>query len=112
MPVYEYFCKKCGEFEVTQRITEPPLARCPSCRGKVKKLISATSFQLKGSGWYVTDYARKGSAAKDGAPSSTPATSENKSTESKSTDTSSSKTETSTKTDSGSGPTKDTKAAA
>ena len=58
MPIYEYRCRKCGEFEVTQRITEPPLARCPTCRGKVTKLISNTSFQLKGSGWYVTDYAR------------------------------------------------------
>ena len=64
MPIYEYLCKKCGEFEVTQRITDDPLARCPTCRGKVKKLISNTSFQLKGSGWYVTDYARKGSEAK------------------------------------------------
>jgi putative FmdB family regulatory protein len=61
MPIYEYTCPKCGEFEVTQRITEPPLKKCPTCRSKVKKLISNTSFQLKGSGWYVTDYARKGS---------------------------------------------------
>lgn len=60
MPIYEYRCHKCGEFEVTQRITEPALTRCPSCRGKVTRLISTTSFQLKGSGWYVTDYARKG----------------------------------------------------
>ena len=59
MPIYEYQCKKCGTFEVTQRITEKPLGRCPTCKGKVKKLISNTSFQLKGTGWYVTDYARK-----------------------------------------------------
>ena len=64
MPIYEYRCRKCGEFEVTQRITEPPLARCPTCRGKVTKLISNTSFQLKGSGWYVTDYARNDSKGK------------------------------------------------
>ena len=63
MPIYEYQCEKCGEFEVTQRITEAPLKKCPTCKRKVKKLISNTSFQLKGSGWYVTDYARKG---KDG----------------------------------------------
>src|SRR5215813_11816818 len=62
MPIYEYECPKCGEFEVTQRITEPPLKKCPTCKGtKIKKLISSTSFQLKGSGWYVTDYARKDS---------------------------------------------------
>lgn len=58
MPIYEYYCRKCGEFEVTQRITENPLKRCPMCRGSVKKLISNTSFRLKGTGWYVTDYAR------------------------------------------------------
>lgn len=59
MPIYEYKCQRCGDFEVTQRITEKPLSRCPTCKGKVKKLISNTSFQLKGTGWYVTDYARK-----------------------------------------------------
>ena len=61
MPVYEYLCEKCGEFEHTQRITDPPLARCPSCRRKVRRLISSTSFQLTGGGWYVTDYGRAGS---------------------------------------------------
>lgn len=59
MPIYEYDCPKCGDFEVTQRITDDPLKRCPTCRGKVKKLISNTSFQLKGSGWYQTDYGSK-----------------------------------------------------
>jgi putative FmdB family regulatory protein len=68
MPIYEYRCRKCGEFEVTQRITEPPLARCPTCRGKVTKLISNTSFQLKGSGWYVTDYARNDGKGKEKSP--------------------------------------------
>jgi putative FmdB family regulatory protein len=58
MPIYEYRCEKCGEFEHTQRITEPALQRCPTCKRKVQRLISNTSFQLKGSGWYVTDYAR------------------------------------------------------
>jgi putative FmdB family regulatory protein len=58
MPIYEYRCEKCGVFEETQRITDPPLDRCPSCRRKVRRLISNTSFQLKGGGWYVTDYAR------------------------------------------------------
>jgi len=60
MPIYEYECPKCGVVEVTQRITEDPLTRCPKCkRRKVKKLISNTSFQLKGTGWYVTDYGGK-----------------------------------------------------
>ena len=59
MPIYEYQCQKCGTFEVSQRITEKPLGKCPTCKGKVKKLISNTSFQLKGTGWYITDYARK-----------------------------------------------------
>ena len=59
MPIYEYKCEKCGTFEVTQRITEKALAKCPTCKSKVKKLISNTSFQLKGTGWYITDYARK-----------------------------------------------------
>lgn len=60
MPIYEYKCDKCGTFEATQRITDKPLTKCPTCRSKVKKLISNTSFQLKGTGWYITDYARKG----------------------------------------------------
>ena len=65
MPIYEYQCKKCGEFELMQRITDAPLARCPTCRGKVTKLISNSSFQLKGSGWYATDYARKDHKGKE-----------------------------------------------
>ncbi len=73
MPIYEYLCKRCGEFELMQRITEAPLARCPSCRGKVTKLISNTSFQLRGSGWYVTDYARKDGKARDASAESKPA---------------------------------------
>ena len=60
MPIYEYQCQKCGTIEITQRITEKALAKCPTCKSKVKKLISNTSFQLKGTGWYITDYARKG----------------------------------------------------
>jgi len=61
MPIYEYRCEHCGDFEEMQRITDPPLTRCPRCKRKVRRLISSTSFQLKGSGWYVTDYARAGS---------------------------------------------------
>ena len=73
MPIYEYACQKCGTFEMTQRITDEPLSKCPTCKGKVKKLISNTSFQLKGTGWYITDYARKGKDApktENGASSS------------------------------------------
>ncbi|HUT53709.1 MAG TPA: zinc ribbon domain-containing protein [bacterium] len=59
MPIYEYECPSCGVIEVVQGITEKPLARCPKCgKRKVKKLISESSFQLKGSGWYTTDYGR------------------------------------------------------
>ena len=60
MPIYEYRCEQCGDFEQNQRISDPPLSRCPTCRRKVRRLISSTSFQLKGSGWYVTDYGRAG----------------------------------------------------
>jgi putative FmdB family regulatory protein len=57
MPVYEYQCKKCTErFEVMQKINDAPLSECSSCGGELKKLITNTSFVLKGSGWYVTDY--------------------------------------------------------
>src|SRR5215470_7061056 len=71
MPIYEYRCEKCGVFEQTQRISDPALERCPTCRRKVRRLISNTSFQLKGSGWYVTDYARAGkNGGKDGAKDS------------------------------------------
>ena len=60
MPIYEYKCDKCGVFEVTQRITENSLKKCPTCKSKVERIISHTSFVLKGSGWYATDYARAG----------------------------------------------------
>ncbi len=65
MPIYEYACKKCGEFEVTQRITEDPLKKCPSCGHKVTKLISQSAFHLKGSGWYATDYGKNGKTKSD-----------------------------------------------
>jgi putative FmdB family regulatory protein len=70
MPIYEYQCQKCGIIEVSQRITEKPLVKCPTCKNKIKKLISNTSFQLKGTGWYVTDYARKGQNGSNGSKSS------------------------------------------
>jgi putative FmdB family regulatory protein len=95
MPIYEYRCEKCGDFEQTQRISDPPLDRCPTCRRKVRRLISNTSFQLKGSGWYVTDYARAGkNGGKDGAKDSAK--------DSSARDTSSSTSDTKTETKSGS----------
>jgi len=69
MPIYEYECPTCGVFEVTRRITEAPLKRCPTCKSKVERLVSRSSFVLKGSGWYATDYARSGSKAFDASTS-------------------------------------------
>lgn len=69
MPIYEYSCQKCGaRIEVMQKITDKPLKRCKSCGGKLEKEWSTSSFQLKGSGWYVTDYAAKKSGASDKEP--------------------------------------------
>ncbi len=59
MPIYEYTCRKGHEFEAFQKITDKPLEKCEKCGARAKRLISNTSFQLKGSGWYVTDYAGK-----------------------------------------------------
>ena len=74
MPIYEYSCQKCGaHIEVTQKITDKPLARHPKCGGKLEKEWSRTGFQFKGSGWYVTDYAKKGSGSVgSSSPSSSP----------------------------------------
>jgi putative FmdB family regulatory protein len=60
MPIYEYECSKCGRInEVFQKFSDKPLARCKHCSGKLQKLISHSSFHLKGTGWYITDYAGK-----------------------------------------------------
>lgn len=95
MPIYEYACKKCGEFETMQKITDPPLSTCPTCAGRVTKLISNTSFQLKGSGWYVTDYGRKDSGKPKekgkGSEAKSEAKAETKSEKSESSDKASSK---------------------
>ncbi|MFL6463122.1 MAG: FmdB family zinc ribbon protein [Bryobacteraceae bacterium] len=59
MPLYEYRCENCGElFEVMQKFSDEPLTVHEKCGGKVERLLSAPAFQFKGSGWYVTDYAR------------------------------------------------------
>ncbi|MCH2171278.1 zinc ribbon domain-containing protein [Myxococcota bacterium] len=72
MPVYEYACGKCeSEFEVEQRITEDPLKTCPKCRSrKVKRLISRTSFVLKGGGWYADAYSSSSESQKSESESS------------------------------------------
>ncbi len=87
MPIYEYACKKCGkQFEVFQGITEPDVKTCKFCKGKVHKMMSLSSFSLKGSGWYATDYAGKkpqpsksekteSSAAESAAPAESSSTS-------------------------------------
>lgn len=60
MPIYEYQCDQCGKIEeAIQKISDKPLTQCSHCSGKLNKLISQSSFHLKGTGWYVTDYAGK-----------------------------------------------------
>jgi putative FmdB family regulatory protein len=61
LPLYEYECPKDGTFERMQKFSDPPLTACPVCGGPVEKLLSAPAIQFKGTGWYITDYARKGS---------------------------------------------------
>lgn len=73
MPLYEYQCGKCGRFELIQRFSDAPLTACPTCGREVQKLLSAPAIQFKGTGWYITDYARKSggdAASKTSAPSS------------------------------------------
>jgi putative FmdB family regulatory protein len=63
MPLYEYECDACGHrFETIQKFSDPPIEICPACGSKVHKLQSAPAFQFKGTGWYVTDYAKAGNA--------------------------------------------------
>ena len=94
MPLYEYQCEKCAHrFEVIQKFSDAPIEVCPKCGGPVMKLLSSPAIQFKGSGWYITDYARKDSGGASGSSSSSPASSESKS-ESKT----ESKTETKTET--------------
>jgi putative FmdB family regulatory protein len=63
MPLYEYQCTKCGHrFEKIQKFSDKMIKKCPECGGRVEQLVSAPAVQFKGSGWYVTDYARKSHA--------------------------------------------------
>jgi putative FmdB family regulatory protein len=105
MPLYEYQCDGCGHrFEVIQKYSDPPVSACPSCGESVKKLLSSPAIQFKGTGWYITDYARKGSQTGDGAeaPSST-AKSDKSEPAKSSTDTSSTTTTSTTPSSGGSG---------
>jgi putative FmdB family regulatory protein len=73
MPLYEYLCKKCGHrFEEIKKFSDKQPKKCPECGGVIEQVISAPAVQFKGSGWYVTDYAKKGS----GSGSSSSASSE------------------------------------
>jgi putative FmdB family regulatory protein len=71
MPLYEYKCDTCGKvFEVMQRFSDAPLTKHEGCGGDVVRLLSAPALQFKGSGWYITDYARSGGKGKDSGSSS------------------------------------------
>jgi putative FmdB family regulatory protein len=70
MPLYEYECKKCGHrFEKIQKFSDKMVKKCPDCGGVVEQMISAPAVQFKGSGWYVTDYAKKPSAGSSSSSS-------------------------------------------
>jgi putative FmdB family regulatory protein len=72
MPLYEYECEACAHrFERIQKFSDPPVETCPACaKGPVRKLLSSPAIQFKGSGWYITDYARKGNSDKSSSTSS------------------------------------------
>ncbi len=97
MPIYEYRCTKCGHrFEVIQKVNDAHISKCEKCKGKAERLISSPAIQFKGSGWYITDYARKGQSDQSD-PSSKSGSSESsgsseKTSESSSSDGSSEKT--------------------
>ncbi len=87
MPLYEYQCKKCHHrFERIQKFSDPHVKKCPDCGGPVEQLVSAPAVQFKGSGWYVTDYAKKssgGSASSSNGESGSGGDSANKKDEKK-----------------------------
>jgi putative FmdB family regulatory protein len=99
MPLYEYHCESCGHrFEVIQKFSDDPVSVCPNCgKGPVVKLLSSPAIQFKGSGWYITDYARKDSGKSSGSSNSSGASPTGSSSESTtSTSTTPAKTDTST----------------
>ncbi len=69
MPIYEYVCQKCGHhLEIMQKMSDKNLTKCPECKGRLEKIFSQTSFQLKGSGWYVSDYSSRAKTEKAEKP--------------------------------------------
>lgn len=83
MPLYEYQCEACGHrFEVIQKFSDAPIETCPKCEGVVRKLLSSPAIQFKGSGWYITDYARAGKGGDSSSP--TPASGSESKSETKS----------------------------
>jgi putative FmdB family regulatory protein len=77
MPLYEYQCETCcHRFERIQKFSDPLVDVCPSCGGKVRKLLSSPAIQFKGSGWYITDYAKKSASKDDGKGSASTSTGE------------------------------------
>jgi len=66
LPLYEYECPTCGTFELVRKFSDAPLESCPTCARPVEKLASAPAIQFKGTGWYITDYARKSSGVEGG----------------------------------------------
>ena len=84
MPLYEYHCKKCGHrFEKIQKFSDKMVKKCPECGGPVEQMISAPAVQFKGSGWYVTDYAKKGSSSASSSSSDSKDKKDEKKSESK-----------------------------
>ena len=97
MPLYEYQCDKCAHrFEVIQKYSDAPISVCPKCGGPVMKLLSSPAIQFKGTGWYITDYAKSGSRDSKDSKDHTPASSSAPASETK---TDAPKTETKTKTE-------------
>ena len=104
MPLYEYQCDACGHrFEQIRKFSDSPLEACPSCGGAVRKLVSSPAIQFKGTGWYVTDYAKMGTSgaeaseagkSTDGSTSDSSSSSSDSSSSSKTDSSASKKTET------------------
>ncbi|MGE0448437.1 MAG: FmdB family zinc ribbon protein [Vicinamibacterales bacterium] len=89
MPLYEYQCDSCGHrFEVIRKFSDPPVETCPKCGSPVRKLVASPAFQFKGSGWYITDYAKKdgGGGEKKSGSSTTEAAAAGKPAETKAAD--------------------------
>jgi putative FmdB family regulatory protein len=72
LPLYEYQCPKCGRFELIRKFSDETVTKCPTCGSDVQKLLSAPAIQFKGTGWYITDYARKDGKSGTGESSKGP----------------------------------------